>query len=104
MAGFDIESLFTNISSQETINLCMELLFNDNPNIDFFTINDFHGLLNITMSESLILFDGEYYVQIDGVAMGSPFGLTFANIFLSYHEQIWIKNCPCEFKPVIYKI
>ena len=82
MAGFDIESLFTNISSQETINLCMELLFNDNPNIDFFTINDFHGLLNIT----LILFDGEYYVQIDGVAMGSPFGLTFANIFLSYHE------------------
>ena len=36
--------------------------------------------------------------------MGSPLGPTFANIFLSYHEQIWLKNCPCKFKPVIYKI
>ena len=27
----------------------------------------------------------------------------FFNIFLSYYEQIWLKNCPCEFKPVIYK-
>ena len=55
------------------------------------------------MSGSLVLFVGEYYKQIDGVAMGSSLGLTFANIFLSYHEQIWLKNCPCEFKPVIYK-
>ena len=55
------------------------------------------------MSESLLLFNNEYYKQIDGVAMGSPFGPTFANIFLSYHEQIWFKNCPCEFKPIIYK-
>ena len=55
------------------------------------------------MSQSLVLFDGEYYKQIDEVAMGTLLGLTFANIFLSYHEQIWLKNCPCEFKPVIYK-
>ena len=35
--------------------------------------------------------------------MGSPLEPTFANIFLSYHEQIWLKNCPCEFKHVIVK-
>ena len=35
--------------------------------------------------------------------MGSPLGITSANIFLSYHEQIWLKNCPCEFKVVIHK-
>ena len=40
---------------------------------------------------------------MDGEAMGSPFGPTFPNIFLSCHEQIWFKNCPCESKPVIYK-
>ena len=55
------------------------------------------------MSESLVLFDGEYYKQIDGVAMGSPLGITSVNIFLSYNEQIWLKYCPCEFKPVIHK-
>ena len=83
MASFDVESLFTNIPLQETINLCVKILFNDNSNIDGFTITDFHQLLTITMSESLVLFDGEYYKQKDGVAMGSPLGPTFANIFLS---------------------
>ena len=102
MASFDVESFFTNIPLQETIDLCVKLLFNDKSNIDGFTITDFHQLLTITMSESLVLFDGEYYKQIAGVAMGSPLGPTFANIFLSYHEKIWLKNCPHGFKPVIY--
>ena len=35
--------------------------------------------------------------------MGSPLGSIFANIFFSYHEQNWLKNCHCEFKPVICK-
>ena len=35
--------------------------------------------------------------------MGSPLGPTFTNISLSYHEQIWLKNFPFEFKPFIYK-
>ena len=39
------------------------------------------------MFESLVLFDVEYYKQIDGVAMGFPLGQTFANIFVSYLEQ-----------------
>ena len=35
--------------------------------------------------------------------MGSPLGPTLANVFLCYHEQIWLQNCPSEFKPVIYR-
>ena len=103
MAIFDVESHFSNIPLQETSNLCVEFLFNDKPDIEGFNIADFHELLTITMSESLVLFNCEYYKQIDGVAMGSPLGPTFADIILSYHEQIWLKNCTCEFKPVIYK-
>ena len=82
MASFDVESLVTNIHLQETIDLCVKLLFNDKSNIDGFTITDIHQSLTVTMSESLVLFDGEYYKQIDGVAMDSPLGPTFANIFL----------------------
>ena len=87
MAGFDVESLFTNIPLLETLlSLCVQLLFNDNLNIDGFTITDFHDLLTVTMSESLVLFDGEYYKKIGRIAMGSPLGPTFASIFLSYHK------------------
>ena len=95
MACFDIELLFTDILSQETIDFCLELLFNDEPNIDGINITDFHELLTVTMSESLDLFDGEYYKKIDGLAIGSALGPTFAIIFVSYDEQIWLKNCPC---------
>ena len=63
----------------------------------------FHDLRTICMTESLVLFDGEYYKQIDGVAMGSPLGPTFANIFLCFYEQNWLENCPVEFKPVVYR-
>ena len=34
--------------------------------------------------------------------MGSPLGPTLANIFLSHHEQIWLQNCPSNFKPLVY--
>ena len=88
MASLNVESLFTNIPLQETIDLCVELLFNYKPNIDGFNITGFYEELTVTMSESLVLFESEYYKQIDGVAMGSPLGSTFANIFLSYQEQI----------------
>ena len=55
------------------------------------------------MSESLILFDQQFYKQHDGVTMGSPLGPTLANVFLCYHEKIWLENCPSEFKPVMYR-
>ena len=35
--------------------------------------------------------------------MGSPLGLTLVNVFLCYHEKIWLQNCPSEFKPIIYR-
>ena len=103
MVSLDVESLFTNIPLQETIDLCVDRLFNDKSNIEGFTKTDFHELITVTLSESLILFNNEYYKQIDGVAMGFPLVPTFANIFLSYYEQIWLKSYPYEFKTVIYK-
>ena len=36
------------------------------------------------MSESLILFDQEFYKQHDGVAMGSPLWPTLASVFLYF--------------------
>ena len=103
MASFDIESLFTNIPSQETIDLCVENLFQDRTYVDNLSKDSFLELLTRTMSESLILFDQEFYKQHDGAAMVSPLGPTLASVFLCYHEKIWLQNCPSEFKPVIYR-
>ena len=58
-ASFDVESLFTNIPLQETIDLSAKLWFNDKLNIGSFTITDFHKLLTVSMFETLVLFDDE---------------------------------------------
>ena len=39
--------------------------------------------------------------EIDGVAKGSPLGPT--NICLCHYEEIWLKDCPPQFKPNFYK-
>ena len=42
------------------------------------------------MSESLILFDQGFFEQHDKVAMDSPLGPKLANVFLCYHEKVWL--------------
>ena len=57
IASFDIESLFTNIPLQETIDLCVGNVFQDRTHVDNLSEDSFHELITRTMSESLILFD-----------------------------------------------
>ena len=37
------------------------------------------------------------------MAMGSPLGPTFANIFMCYLEERILDQCPSSFKPIFYK-
>ena len=67
LASFDIESLFTNISLKETTDLCVDILFSNTTNLDDITKDYFHELLSICMSESLVLFDEEFYKQIESL-------------------------------------
>ena len=43
------------------INLCVENLFKDRSHVDNLSKDSFRELLATTMSESLILFDQEFY-------------------------------------------
>ena len=60
-------------------------------------------MLTVTMIESFILFNNEYYKQHDGAAISSPLGPTSTNIFLCVHEILWLEKCLPEFRPVIYR-
>ena len=60
-------------------------------------------MLETAVLNSFFLFNDDLYQQIDGVGMGLPLGPTFANIFLCFHEQQWLKNCPAEFRPACYR-
>ena len=104
MASLDVEGLFTNIPLDETIDICVDKLFpRKNMKIKGFRKKEFKDLLKLATKESLILFDNQYYQQVDGVAMGSPLGPSLANIFLCHHEVNWLKNCPKQFAPEYYR-
>ena len=103
MASLDVDSLFTNVPLDETIEICVNELFKSSQTVSGLNKQQVLEMLSLTTKENVILFDQKYYSQIDGVAMGSPLGPTLANIFLCYHETTWIKNCPKSFKPVYYK-
>ena len=64
---------------------------------------DLKKLLELACKDSIFMFDGVYYRQKDGVAMGSPLGPTLANIFMCYHEKKWLEECPASFKPKYYR-
>ena len=103
MASLDIDSLFTNLPLNETIDICVKNLFENKERVCNLDKNSFTKLLTLSTKESYFVFDKKYYKQVDGIAMGSPLGPTLANAFLCHHEKIWLKNCPVEFKPVYYK-
>ena len=82
MASLDVESLFTNIPLEETKNISCD------------------SLLRMALQNNFFNFDGKIYKQTDGVAMGSLLGPSLAKAFLCFHEQIWLNDCPGDFKPV----
>ena len=103
MTSFDIDSLFTNLPLDETIDLCVKKLFKSKKKIKGLNKTQFRTLLEFATKKSFFLFNGKYYIQTDGVAMGSPLGPTLANIFLCHWEEIWLKKCPLKFSPQYYK-
>ena len=42
--------------------------------------------MNLAVKNCHFIFNGKFYDEVDGVAMGSPFGPLLANILLSFHE------------------
>ena len=103
MGSLDADSLFTNIPLEETINICTNLLYNNEDVIEGMNKSEIKNLLLLAAEKSYFIFNDVLYKQKDGVVMGLPLGPTMANVFLSFYEIKWLEQCPKEFKPVFYR-
>ena len=70
MSSFDINSLFTNVPLDETIEISVKKLFGRKKKYKGFSKEQFKKLLSLAVKDSFFLFDDIYYEQVDGVAMG----------------------------------
>ena len=82
MASLDVDTLFNNIPVDETIDICIDSLYNDDENTPKIPRDVFRKLLKTASKESLFMFNNKFCKETDGVAMESPFGPALANIFL----------------------
>ena len=99
MGSLDVDSLFTNIPLEETINICANTLFENMEKVEGLSKIEFKELLSLATKESHFISNGKLYKQVDGVTMGSPLGPTLANDFLVHFEKNWLQNCLSDFKP-----
>jgi len=83
MVSFDVKSLFTMVPLEETIKLCVQLYTHEHGNNDQ---DLFEELLRLCVQNVPFMYDGEWWMQTDGVSMGSPLAPTLANIFMCYIE------------------
>ena len=94
MGSLDVDSLFTNIPLEESINICSETLFKETDIFEGYSKSEFKTLLSLASKESYFFFNEVLYEQKDGVAIGLPLGPTLANAFLSHYGKMWLERCP----------
>ena len=86
MDSLDVDSVFTNVPLDETMEICVNELFKSSQTVSGLNKQQVLKILSLTTKENVTLFEQKYYSQIDGAAMGFLLGLTLANIFLCHHE------------------
>ena len=70
----------------------MLYLFSDHQFFHGLDRSEFEKRLSLSVKNCHFIFDGCLYQQVDGVAMGTPLGPLFANIFMSLYEQKMAKQ------------
>ena len=82
MLSFDVKSLFTNVPLNETIDIILTKVYDENKIDTKIPKSILKELLYLCTKHVHFKFNNEIYIQCDGVPMGSPFGPLLANIFM----------------------
>ena len=104
MCSFGIDSLFTNVPLEETIEIVIKNVFGRKRKINGLSESDFRDLLKLTTMGTVICFNGNYHKQLNGVAMGSPPGPALANAFLCHHEKNALLNVQLHMLPFFISV
>ena len=67
LGSLDVDSLFTNIPLNETIDICVNQLFENIDTVEGFTKSELKQLLCLVTKKSYFIFNGLLYKQINGV-------------------------------------
>ena len=90
---FDINNLYTMLPQDESVEILgIFLRHYVGENVKGTSVTTIRKLTEIVLKENAFVCNNKFYKQIIGGAMGSPFTLTLANIFMWHWEQRWVKH------------
>ena len=101
MISFDVKNWFTNVQLHQMIEIILSKVYQEKKIKTSIPKNILRELLYLCTKEVHFMFNDEIYIQSVGVAMGSPLGPLFANIFMtSLEEEVIPKLTPylCNWK------
>ncbi|CAF1345844.1 unnamed protein product [Adineta ricciae] len=99
LISFDITSLFTKVPLNRTIQLILDKMYGPEHTCTYSDLKrddwcivcknryEMRYLLETTTKETNFIFNDKIYSQTNGIAMGSPLGPLFADIYVNYLEE-----------------
>ena len=87
MLSFDVEWLFTNVPLDRTIDIILKRIYDHKELETPITRCEMKEMLTLCTKNVHFTYNRKIFVQTDGVAMGSPLGPVFADIFMIELEK-----------------
>ena len=103
MMSFDVESLFTSVPVEPSIQIIKKLLVDDRSlhHRTKMTVNQISCLLDFCLKTTYFIFQGKFFEQVKGAAMGSPISPIVANLFMEDLEVKALSTAPTP--PTLWK-
>ena len=101
--SFDVESLFTSVPVEPSIQIIKKLL-EDDKSLHLrtkMTVNQISCLLDFCLKTTYFIFQGKFFEQVKGAAMGSPISPIVANLFMEDLEVKALSTAPTP--PTLWK-
>ena len=96
ITSYDVKALFTSVPVQPAIHIVKQRLQQDTtlPQRTNMSISQITSPLEFCLTHTYFLFQGKYYEQVQGAAMGSPISPLIANIFMEEFEVKALQSFP----------
>ena len=94
--SYDVTALFTSVPIQPVLNIIKQRLANDHDLHKRTTMSTSHiiHLLEFCLGSTSFVYQGQFYQQLEGKAMGSPLSPIVANIFMKQFEEEALATAP----------
>ena len=96
MVSYDVTALFTSVPIPPVLKIIEEKLNEDKDLLQRTSMNTRHiiRLLEFCLRSTYFVFQGQYYEQTEGAAMGSPLSPIIANIYMEHFETRALETAP----------